>query len=825
MLNGSVANLGKVDAVIQSHQLIPDLTKATSSNKKFSLNRLQEATEDLPVLFKAIYGISKVVAEVRRLTGWDQVFDGGSIAKKIFLGKAKEFQQFKKDSGVSSTPDAVLRRGLFAHLIQHTGGSEFEINSQFSDNKSLVEQTIAAYRQKKSTANLADRLEEIYHSEIEPHDTLNGFIDAFTQAHANDVHAVDFFKNAFAKIKDNLAFVTEAYQNERFDGNINNYTPRSYTLVDRHPVGESTELGIRSSNSTVGVPAQSPTSISRLVERKLPQGAALDFNFDYTMTDKYRRAVYDIKTVQGRYLFSEFMKRKESGDIMGGLDNKARIRNQYKKAEQAQAGYQHENDVAGEILQDTFDTLKNLGTIFALGGVLQYPKQYISVALKTILMLGKDAALMFKVQGVNLKELPLLQQTSIIMRGEHAGGYVRGGREEAMESRAVSDSLTRSTTKWMKEKSESVRNIFLKSLSEGDTRVAQRSFLAYYMRYLKDNGVSITAKELPTEHERFADPVRQKALAYAQQMIDETQVVTNQALLADVKRRDGNTWKEAVKSVLFPFNTFSSNTRARMVEDVKLTLYGDTVQKKEALLDFGSNVAEIAAYQALNTVVLTAMVKYPLHELLDWLFDLDESDQKTFGDRMDFEFKKFYSNSVKDVAFSGIGNTAELQMMKQLNNLGWLLHGMNNPEDAMTKTEWLQNAPLYVYDNPNPSTLSQLGSYGIWLDEVRQYPSDFKAALTGEARYHSNFSKETDGLDQVKLETTIVDKPAELSQDERSYMFFVSMMNVLALTGMRDADVARVINQKKQEVIKLRGSENRTIRAPRAKLLRSTNSM
>lgn len=811
IVNESPSNLGRVNAMVDSYKSIPKLLQVSGSSKLFEIGKIRAATEDLPVLMKAIYGLSKAVSEIRRLTGWDKVFENGAVAKKLYIDKFKEYEKFRKENKISNKAEDRLRRGLFSTSIQHTGGDEFTINQQFENNKKLIEQSIEAYKQKKSTSKLAARLEKIYKEDIAPFSSPQELKDHFDTNNPGDVKMWKMFNETFEKLKPQLELISEGYQNKKFEGNIVDYTPRSYSFVEREtlPEGNTTQMYF---NNYVGKPGQTPTAISRTVKDKLPSGMAIDFDFDGNMLSKYKKAAYDIKTTAGRFLFSEFMKRKESGEIWGGLDNKEIIRKQYEKAERAGAGQIGESDIAGEILQSAAASVKNLGTTFALGGFTQYPKQYLSVGIRTALTLGKNMGLFFSVQKAPLKNIPLLDMYSISLRGEQMGGAVRTGKTDA-ELKDLESSFVRDAADAFKKVSSVGRNLSLRLLEEGDVRVAKRSWLAYYMQSLKEQGAPIRVSDLPTEHERInGDEKREKAAAYAQQMVDETQVVSNAALMSDLKRKDKNFYKEAIKNVLIPFNTFASNNRARMIEDIKFIFKGNGDQRKEAFGDLGASAAESVAFQGINTLILTALIKYPLHELLDWAFGLEDSDKKTFDERLDLEMKKFYSNTIKDVLVGGLGNTAETAFMKGVNEGLWQLHVLNTPDEDISqknKRKWMQEQGLYVFDRVGIHPSDFLGTYGIYWDEVKGYYSDAKAAITGQGQYDYEYQNITEKEGYERTETVEASRQVDLNENEKSYMTFVSILNLLALGGFRDADLKRIADAKKREILRKQADEQK----------------
>ena len=795
-VNGSVANLGLVYSSVLAAKNAPELVKAGRGLKLFNLNKIQEAAESIPVMLKAVFGQSKAVAEWRNISGFDKVFNGGAAAHRLVNNKWKEFEKFRKSIGAKNDAVSRYRRGIYADVIQHNGGTPAEIQAQFLENKNKIEQSIEVYSRTKSTERMAEVLREIYTTELEPFNTLDEFAASFKQKYSTDVKAVEFWNSTFDAMKDDVKFITEAYENLSFE-DVHNYTPRSYQFVDSEAQIGDTNTSMRSISRYPGKPEQTPTSISRVKMKNIPRGMALSFDFDGNMVDKYQRTVYDIKTIEGRHLFNAMSKQDGFAESVGGVDNKKRIIRQYNLAEQVQSGAARENDIAGEIIKQSTNIFRDLGTVYALGGFTQAIKQWAPVGLKTAMMLGKDMGLLLDAHSVKIKDIPLLELASIADRGSRKGGTDRGASVDEV-NRAKLRTGASKVIGGINALTQKGREISMLALTATDASIAKRSWLAYYMKFLKEKGVEISKKDLPTEHERI-DDLRESAMSYATQMVEETQTVNNAALLSNIQRNDKNAFKELFKNVLIPFNTFSSNVRARMIEDVKFLTYGNDVQRAEAARDLGSNIAEIATFQAINTYILYTIVKYPGSQLLGYLFDLDDEDKK-YKDGLGFETKKFYSNFARDVVAGGMGGSIESTFIEGLNQAAWFLHKSANPDDEATKSEWMKKAPFYSYSGDGWQKYA--GQYGIYFKETKDIFRDLEGAMTSHYDLTSEFTlrNETEtGMQTLKVKN---EEEVELSPEDQRYLRFVTLMNIMAFAGVRDADIARMVEAKKRETLR-----------------------
>jgi len=805
IVNNSISNAGQVAQQVNAIQNMPSLKKVAKDAKFFLLNKAQKAFESVPVMIKSIYGTSDASSKFRLYTGFDQVFTGGSKANVALDKKHKAWTDFKKANKIKDTLADVQQRGVYAYLIQNYGGNELDVNIEFEQNKAKVLQSIEAYRQSgdKDLINLADVLQGIYDADVAPFNTLNDFKTNFDAKYPTQVKAWKFFNETFEEIKDDLKTITEAYENESFE-DVNNYSPISYTAI-KAPIQEEIEGGMMFSERYPNKPKQTPTSIRRVKMINLPDDMAVSYNFDSNMFRKYKRAVYDINTIDGRNLFRNVYNNKGFSSVVGGSKNATALKEVYNSSEKLQAGAKAENDAAGEILRDVTQGIRNIGVSFALGGFTQYAKQYPSVAVKTMLTLGKKAPLFFQVQNVPL-DIPILNEASIQERGARQGGSDLGETERNVIVNATASALNK-YVKGFGDWTKTVRDLSLKSLQVGDTRVAKRSFMAHYMDYLQKKGIDVKASDLATEHNRL-DDVRKEAISYAQQLIDEQQVPSNAALLSELQKHDGNAFKELFKNMLLPFNTFSGNVRGRMIEDIKFIKFGNQQQRNEAIVDLTSNIAEIVAFQAISKLMLYALVKYPINSLLGYLFDLEDDEKKQdFWEQMNKQLDYFYSQTLKDVFVGGLGGMSESLFIKGINYGAYFI---DESEDAKTMSfgEWSKkNSPVYEYPDKN-KWYDQIGGYGVAFREYSEYLGNAEGAVTGTyadeygfKTYSKSATKETEGAFTVK-------QFKELSDDEQSFMIFVSMTNLFALAGLRDADIANMITAKKRQM--LRGGEEKS---------------
>ncbi len=97
---------------------------------------------------------------------------------------------------------------------------------------------------------------------------------------------------------------------------------------------------------------------------------------------------------------------------------------------------------------------------------------------------------------------------------------------------------------------------------------------------------------------------------------------------------------------------------------------------------------------------------------------------------------------------------------------------MNHPDDPTSKADWKRKkAPFYAFEKSDPNLADRLGSYGIWMKEVKEWPSHFKAAITGTGNYSTYYTKEIEKGNQTSIDITKQEKPAQQKRMKGIYMF------------------------------------------------------
>ena len=169
-------------------------------------------------------------------------------------------------------------------------------------------------------------------------------------------------------------------------------------------------------------------------------------------------------------------------------------------------------------------------------------------------------------------------------------------------------------------------NVIFYSLKKGDVNVARSSWIAFYKDYLKRNGVDMKSVDMKTEHELIGDDkVRQDAASYAELMVEETQISSDDAR-GSTLYNDKNVGMSILRSIFMPYQRFNINAKARMIIDIDNLVKGgrlkDAKLMKDAAQSLGSTVAEQVTFLSLKIYALSLLTSAGTDLLRDFLLSL-----------------------------------------------------------------------------------------------------------------------------------------------------------------------------------------------------------
>ena len=462
----------QVDAVEGLQKLLKQNLKAADLGA--DLGAVKGAVYNVPNMFDAIYSDSDKASKVQQYSGLEDVYNGGSkvesnehILYDEFSKEAKTIEKKFKKSPLNA--ETQIQTGVFSTLIRYPKGADPV--KALEQSKRNVEQSIKRYKANKQTEQVAADAQKAY-DKLKGAKTVDEVIGIMRKDSPEGYAMWQFFNNKFnSEIKGKLKAVSEELHNNPFE-ELENYTPKVHRVVD---ISQTSALGEDNTASAFtsdlpSRPKQAKTSLK--TSNLLPEGRAINFEFYQNMFRKYRESLYDIETSKPRLTFREFMRLPKSADVLGGMENKQRISENYKKSEEIQRGVGRDYSDAAKFLDEVTGTLRTLGYTAALGSADQFVKQYVPVAQNTMWNLGGDAGLFFS--HIPEGSDKLFNMYTIGQRGRRLGGAERGESIQYRMQSQYRNKLLKSLGSIHK-LTERGSNIFMYALTKGDVNVAKRS--------------------------------------------------------------------------------------------------------------------------------------------------------------------------------------------------------------------------------------------------------------------------------------------------------------------------------------------------------------
>lgn len=759
-----------------------------------TINELGMEVFSLPLMLKKVFGNDKHAGNVRAASGMEDVIRGNTKTSVEMDKVQKEFNDITKK--VKSKNKNILNydnnifRGIVGELIQSKSSDPIQMNKELELRKGYVEQTIAAL-EKAGKTKAAEAHQKAY-DKIKDFTTQDQIIQSVKEMNDGNYELIKDWIDRFDKNKNALKENTNRVHNELFDEVENNYLP---TKMRKIVGSEEIKSDLKRPFYNLDVARnekQTPTTIKRTYFKKLPENSIRDYEFDKVMFDRYEKSVFDINVSESVQKFKTFMDSPEAINVFGNAENIKIINQKFNKMMDAYMNMGTHSPGYLNVISDMEKVLRKAGATQALGGIGQTVKQPM-VMINTAFNLGKDADLLFKSIPSNLQ---LLKDNTIGQRGKALAGIERGETLSKSEQAGVSEFL-RKTIRGFDKLTEPVRDIVFAALKTLDVASAERSWVAYYLKSLREQGIKDV--DLKNEHLLSEDPIRKRAISYAEQKVGATQVVSDFAQQAEIFQQNKGLAKTIFRNVIAPFSTFPATSKGRMILDLDNIRKGRDVS--HSAMSLAGTIGEIVAFQAVSTYVVGTLRDLG-EEALYWMFDIpDDKTEEEKKKDAEFRLKKWYSNVLSDVVGGGFTQAAQNATIDGANRTYWFIESMlDDKKETMPYAEWKKkNAPFYRYEGEN----QKYGIYSVPKEAMDRTIEEYNLAFTKEKIRTDEYSFEKESKGGLKTKTSIeTEKKTKLSKEEENFMKFNFFNSVLYSAGLNDADLYRTIQQAKRNIIK-----------------------
>lgn len=786
--------LSKIEGSLGSKRFQKVLEKSGFLGIDSKLNDLKT----MALLHKGAFGDTKVSVEFEVESGLIDVNKGEAITKVQEKKLADDYadvikKALKVDPKVLESNNTIFR-GVVANLIQGDTKEDFEIN------KSRIEQDIE--RKSKNTDSSGKKEYQFVKEAYDRVSNLNSqeeIIEYMKSYESGNWSLMEHWMNWFESTKDELQENTERVHGTRMGDLVHNYLPiklKSTITLDADSTSSKYTDGGLNEPSAVG------STIQRTKTKRLPDNKKLDLNFDSVMFDRSYRVLNDINTSKPMKKVYHFL---EDLGKSGAMDPKT-IEVYKRKVQDIQEVNARTSSTRSWDIEKPLNALeksvRKVATKIALGGVTQYIKQYVPIISNTSVRMGaSNTDILFTEMFKNHSDAEIYNKFSIGARGDKQGGINRRG--DNPNDRKVNRIVSRSISSKLGSIGEKLDNAIFYSLTKGDVNAARTTWTSYYKKSLRDQGVDLSSVDMDTEHDLLeSDPKRKKAAAYAELMIEETQLTASEGRGSKLFSTSGNAALNILKSLFLPYQSFTLNSKVRMMVDLsnikKSIKTGNKEARDNAISSLGGTLAEQVTFQGMKYFVLANLLALG-KEGVAGLFGIQHNESEEEKEKKeDFNFKKFKTAILTDINPFAIGSVGEHLSVELLNLLAYaddkfIEDSLQDDEDLFSWSKRLQKEsgglPFYKYGDTPGFTLGEVdaGLYAAPLDMLGEAMDSYELSFDMNPRLRNSYGGYTS---------------YNLSDKERNVMKTSFIMELMSMTLGMEADTYRQVKGLQRKILK-----------------------
>ena len=750
-INIDINKLSEQDAIIALDSLINFATNKTTGGMGAIVQRDKgklgvEAMKSLGIIAKPLSAILKSDAGIARkwaqyiatlpnqlelmfkgqsrarkfetLSGFADVKKGASEGESYAQRITNEYyEKFIKSSFLEPTKTQPNKqnfntlyndaeRGMFAFVRRTVPGEE---QIEFKRRKGLIEQTIDALKQRGGKeAQVAEVYEEVYNKILKD---ANSASEVESKVDPINIDAVNWMTDIW---KDNYSQLSEVNLNiyNKILGKDKNYTPDSFIRLGDietgfeigEPIFDMVSKRISDKKTGVLMEVVRPSS--------LPKNRIINLSFDNQNINNLKKAKTEIETAGAIQQVKGFFESKEFEKIAPNQQDRELLKERVRQYIEAKKGREYiaKDDTA---LLKLINNYSGYAVSRTLGGVTQPLKQVLPVLVNTMMNVGPEV--FFGELGV----LSDVATDSAMARFVKNSGYpvsTRGLQSSTTletNNKKLENAAKGPATKVVRGLRDLQRGWLDTFLVKPDRYVAQASWMMYYIKSLKEQGVDVQNINWDT-HE-----VNRKAGDYAQQQVDRQQNVSDADLQGELFRSK-RPFVQIIRRVLLPFSNFLLNQKTRMYSDITTltSKTSESVDKQAALRSLSGLVAETVAFNALGLFI---------SQVLSSLSSEDDEKEKKKRERFQNRLKGRAGQAVKDV----------LAPLPVPQVEGPLISGINALIEAASDSK----EPFQFFELQPEDAWERMGIFSIPVDKYNEWTEIKNMALDGVYEKEGAFGK------------------------------------------------------------------------------------
>lgn len=624
-INGSFDGAAKVAAMVEG---VASVSKAREAVAGTPLRRawtgnigsfFQQQFSSTSGLFRFLFGMGEGMAKFHNALGATDL----ELAKKKYDDAVRDIKEkmsdfytaHRKKHKNADSAETIAAEAMIAFAVQPVRG--YDAQQSFDIQKRIIEQNIERLGEKEKTAKEAELWQKAYDSMLKDAKTREDLLAKAKKTSPAAYESVMFLKDkVLAPYTDLLRAHKEQFWGEDF-GENDMYLPITYRFFGKQEDLEPSKQGVFASDR-VEKPKEAANLIGRKGVTSLPAGMVISPNLRRNVLTSSSRNLYDAYTSEVWQRINQFFKTPGAASVVGGSENLDYLNFGLKTLQAAQrregGGAQDKMDRAvGALIQRA----RKYASHLALGGIRQFLQQPADQLTNAVVNVGPQLVGR-SITQVN-KARPVLALSSIGDRGELIGGTNWDNTLEA-EMASLARSLQGGLVDRFDASTEKIQRAIMFALTKSDVAAARTAWIAYYTKYIEENGGELMDWQKEADAIKNGDEFRREALAYATVNTDVTQGSSDPTKMARIAQHGGNSWQSLAKGVFNPFSSFTIGMRERITNDVADLLYGGNMydengeatphgeRAQRAARSLTATIAANAAFTAIRIYVVKAAI-------------------------------------------------------------------------------------------------------------------------------------------------------------------------------------------------------------------------
>ncbi len=578
---------------------------------------------------------------------------------------------------------------------------------------------------------------------------------------------VEAVKKEFEPIADDTITTSETLFNKTAPKLVN------YTPVTTYRAEEQFEEPIEETDILIGrtsappKPKQGGSAKNRMLY--LPDGFIRDRDFLSNIFTAHKKTLYDTKVAPEVLKVGQFLRSNNARTALG-VQNVNSLITLFENQVKSQRGIGAQKNLFQKSAIKVLDGISKLGFTRALGGISTGITQAAPTLANTMINLGGDMGIMFRLgtsltnKGIRSSVGEIIKQNPIGQRLSKMGG-VNIGDDVDVKTKGLIRKNFYDSLRPLKEFGDKVYDGIMASFAYGDAKPAELAWISYYVKALKDQGIDVngyTTEDFWNNEVNLQDTENRKlATAYAEQMINSNLNPSQSEQFAPILRSNTVAGK-AIKGGLFPLVSFKLNQSKRMVKAIS-RLVSSGGKDVESIKILGSIAAEVAAYTIAAEYIAKPLINRPIEESFRELFDMpdDREEDEEFQDRL------FWTNIVQNITPFMLNEMTTNYTMDAFNRL---IYTFTDTDEGFEK--WKKDNGFVTFDKKG---LETFGIFGLGLSAPFQAIDDAAILYDGEEEVVNPYTGDVQVLDY---------------SDNMDLIAFSGIVNLMSTLGINFREIA-----------------------------------